>query len=207
MYLAPEIKTIETQADFTVLLIDTTHFPTNLVSEKHLVHATQKRRIERAAADYLIQYLLNNKDAFVENDNSGKPFCTAFDGNISLTHSKHFVALQASKKFECGIDLQIIEERIIRLKEKFLNPNELSFLQHIKKEDAAEIITKAWSIKEVVYKTLGAGFHDYHYGFTIRPFELIDQEVICDVDTEGISESYKIKISRYEQFSLAFRIG
>lgn len=205
--LAPAVEIIEYSDENTVFLIDTTTFPESFVEERHHKLATPKRRIEKAASDYLLRRYLDDPHVFLLNDDAGKPYCTQFKGDISLTHSKSKVAIQFSKTFVCGIDIQIIEERINRLAYKFLNENELSFIDNIPSNDQAEMITKCWCIKEVVYKTLGAGFHDYHEGFRIRPFSIQDDIVICDIEIEGISDSYKIKISRLGDFALAYRIG
>lgn len=205
--LAPAIEIIEYSDENTVFLIDTTTFPESLVEERHKLLATPKRRIEKAASDYLLRRYLDDPEVFLLNDDAGKPFCTQFKGDISLTHSKNKVAIQFSKSFICGIDIQIIEERIKRLASKFLNNNELLFINSTPENEQAELITKCWCIKEVVYKTLGAGFHDYHEGFRIRPFTIKDEIIICDIETEGIADSYKIKISRLGDFALAYRIG
>ncbi len=205
--LAPAVEIIEYSDENTVFLIDTSSFPETFVEERHRLLATPKRQVEKAASDYLLRRYLDDPDVFLLNDDAGKPYCTQFKGDISLTHSKSKVAIQFSKSFVCGIDIQIIEERVKRLASKFLNKNELSFIDSTHENEQAELITKCWSIKEVVYKTLGAGFHDYHEGFRIRPFTINDEIVICDIETEGIAESYKIKISRLGDFALAYRIG
>lgn len=201
------VEIVEYSEQFSVFLMDTSNFPTSLVEERHRLLATEKRQIERAASDYLLKRYIDDPNAFLLNDEAGKPYSTSYTGDISLTHSKSKVAIQFSAKFIAGIDIQIIEERIIRLAPKFLNGVELDFINQMPSSEQAEAITKCWSIKEVVYKTLGAGFHDYHHGFRIRPFTNTDQIAYCDIELEHVSDSYKIKISRFDDYAFAYRIG
>ena len=203
----PTIEIIEESDIYTICLLDITHFPLEYNAESYASIPSLKRRKEKAASDYMIRSFLKNENAQIENKDGGKPFCILYDGEISISHSANYVVMQLSKEFNCGIDIQIIEERIIRLADKFMNPAEMKVLDQIPLDKHAEYITKCWCIKEVVYKTLGAGFHDYHYGFRIRAFKPEDSIILCDVETENISDTYRCKIQLYQNFVLAYRIG
>lgn len=73
---------------------------------------------------------------------SGKPTLT--NGFISMTHSGNMVAIALSKNQDIGIDLEMISQKIDKVKHKILHPKDTyKNLQEL---------TQLWTIKESVYK-------------------------------------------------------
>ena len=88
-------------------------------------------------------------DAFHHPDNilyraTGKP--TLDKGFLSISHSHNAIAIAYSPVQELGIDIEPISIKIKRVRHKFLHPNE-NF-------QSLEDLTKAWCIKEAVYKLM-----------------------------------------------------
>jgi len=164
-----------------------------------------KRKIEKAGADFLLKAMLRNDMLSICNDESGQPRIQGAGGHISLSHSRNIIALQYSPAMPCGVDVQHFEERILRLKDKFLNAPELAFIETIPDAEKVKYITTCWSVKEVVYKIHGAGFIDYHEGFRIRPFRLSGEAIRCDVSTAGIEETYTINYLIEKEYVIAYR--
>ncbi|MGQ3014524.1 MAG: 4'-phosphopantetheinyl transferase family protein [Flavobacteriales bacterium] len=164
-----------------------------------------KRRTEKAAADFLLKTMLQDQELHIRNDESGQPRLIGRQGYISVSHSRNIVALQYSEKLHCGIDVQHFEDRVLRLKEKFLNAYELDFVNALPDADKVTYITTCWSVKEVVYKIHGAGFIDYHEGFRIRPFRLDGSPIRCDVSTGGIEDTFTIQYSIHNEYIIAYR--
>lgn len=69
---------------------------------------------------------------------------------ISISHTKGFFAIILSKYQVCGIDIEIANERILKLAPKFLSELELANCQK-------NLVTTTlfWSAKEVMYKACG----------------------------------------------------
>lgn len=88
--------------------------------------------------------LTPNKDQY------GKPYLPGVNVEISLSHCFPFAAVAMSKSGGCGIDIEEISNRPIRVASKFLNPTELQWV-----ENNNEKATLIWTAKEAVYKYYG----------------------------------------------------
>jgi phosphopantetheinyl transferase (holo-ACP synthase) len=76
----------------------------------------------------------------------GKPAIHNSELNLSISHSKNFVALIISSQYFPGIDIEHISERVQKIKHKFLTDNEKNWCQN------TEQMTACWSAKEAVFK-------------------------------------------------------
>jgi len=81
---------------------------------------------------------------------SGKPYINDAI-HVSISHSGEFVTLMSSE-IACGIDIEKISAKVIRIRHKFLNDTELS------REETHDsvVLTKYWSAKEAMYKVHGS---------------------------------------------------
>lgn len=81
---------------------------------------------------------------------SGKPFINTTI-HVSISHSGEFVTMMSSD-IACGIDIEKISDKVVRIRHKFLNDIELS------REETKDsvILTKYWSAKEAMYKVHGS---------------------------------------------------
>ena len=77
---------------------------------------------------------------------SGYSILYIFQGikKISISHSKKLVAIIVSE-LKTGIDIEIISERVLKVKNKFL-----SYSDNI--DESQEDLTIAWSTKECIFK-------------------------------------------------------
>ena len=71
---------------------------------------------------------------------------------ISISHSGLFIAVCLSKE-KMGIDLQTVNEKILRIVDKFTNQTEKKLLD----ENNLEDMTQLWTIKEAAYKYFSVG--------------------------------------------------
>jgi phosphopantetheinyl transferase len=127
------------------------------------------RRLEWLAARWLLHSLTGteNKRFNVKKDQYGKP---SFDDHVmsfSLSHSVNYVAALISDK-TCGLDLQVFDERILKLSPKFLSDKEMKLIKpHSEIIDA----TRCWTIKEAVYKAYGKRQLDFKKDMKIETIE------------------------------------
>lgn len=71
---------------------------------------------------------------------------------ISISHSGLFIAVCLSKE-KMGIDLQTVNEKILRIVDKFTNQTEKKLMD----ENNLEDMTQLWTIKEAAYKYFSVG--------------------------------------------------
>lgn len=108
-----------------------------------------KRKVEWMTIRYLLLEIHDKVDDIVYDDH-GKPHFVNSSSHLSISHSQEMVAVAINKKEICGIDIQLISDKIIRIKKKFLNDLELS-----KAQNDPTVLTMYWSCKEALFKVYG----------------------------------------------------
>lgn len=120
----------------------------NILTEKEKAvynsFQANNRKVEFLITREILQYILDNNYSPINYLSSGKP--TLHNSNISISHSSNFATVIVSKKLIVGIDIEEYRPNIIRIKDKFLSEDELSFLH------TTEDLILAWSAKETLFK-------------------------------------------------------
>lgn len=120
------------------------------------------RQEERKGANELLSKILE-KEVKITHDENGKPVIQ--DYNISISHSKDYLAILLSKALRVGIDIEYWSERIQKIAKRFLHKDE----NYTTTEDL--LIT--WCAKEAVYKL----FSEEHLGYQDMKVDIERQEV------------------------------
>ena len=123
------------------------------MSQHHYDHeieniSNEVRKKERIISRFLLETLVGRK-VEVKYADSGKPIC---DGvHFSISHTKNFVAVIVSNK-PVGVDIEYKSDRIFRITEKFMHPDELKTLSECSEKQKFALI--CWCAKETVYKII-----------------------------------------------------
>ena len=112
----------------------------------------ESRKKQWLAYRLLIRGLLLPEEFPVEYDPSGKPFLAGSNFHISVTHTDDLAAVIISCHARVGIDMEKIKPRILKVRDKFIHPEESD---HIMKERELEQLTLSWCAKEALYKLYG----------------------------------------------------
>lgn len=102
---------------------------------------------------------LENSDYKITYDINGKPLLNSIY-NISISHSHEIAALVISDNSKIGLDVQLNENKIFNIQDKFLNPSEKL---NIGENPSLKILTMIWTSKESIYKAVdlkGISFSD-----------------------------------------------
>ncbi len=113
---------------------------------KYAEMTSRKRRQEWLTCRVLLSNVLG-KDFLLEYQSNGKPYLLQPKKNISISHSKEYVAIAIAEK-KIGIDIEKIDTRILKLKEKILNSREAN--RFVAADE--RVLHIIWGIKESVYK-------------------------------------------------------
>ena len=115
--------------------------------EKYVALKSEKRKKEFL----LIRFLRNNffpgkEIAYTE---TGAPYFKDKSCSISISHSSTFIALAATSEERIGIDIELIQDKIIKLGHKFMHLDEIARVN-----PSNEVIqyTSFWCAKEALYK-------------------------------------------------------
>lgn len=84
-------------------------------------------------------------------DANGKPWADRADVHLSISHSGSFISIMISDSL-CGVDIELIREKIDRIAPRFLNAEEL---ESSREEPAIERMHVYWCVKEAIYKIYG----------------------------------------------------
>jgi len=82
----------------------------------------------------------------IDYTESGKPFLLNSKEYISISHSQNFIGILKAP-FDVGLDIEEINDRIIKIKNRFLNEKELKLF-----DSSIENLTIAWTLKEALFK-------------------------------------------------------
>ncbi|TDS14559.1 4'-phosphopantetheinyl transferase family protein [Sphingobacterium paludis] len=161
-----------------------------------------KRTLHWLTTRVLLRYLLKTEGYIAcPSDENGKPFLPDYPFEISLTHSYEYAGVLMSGNGKCGIDLEIIKDKVLRIKEKFLKPNELAFIQ----EHNVEQLYACWCAKEAVYKLQGNKGVSFLDDMTILPFQYRPQGVMTLLlRKESKSFAFQVYYEKFQDYMLGY---
>lgn len=107
-----------------------------------------KRRIE-LLAEHLLLHALNGTVSPICHTPEGAPYIANEGRNISISHTRGYVAMAISRR-GIGIDIEHFSDKVLRVRQKFLNEAEA---RHIEADNVALNIA-AWTAKEALYKAV-----------------------------------------------------
>jgi 4'-phosphopantetheinyl transferase EntD len=86
---------------------------------------------------------------------SGKPFLMDGGHSLSISHTKKFVGLVLSDHPTIGLDLEYLSDRIQRIKDKFMHPDEIAeWNRTCPPERDVEGLLLHWCAKEALFKAV-----------------------------------------------------
>jgi phosphopantetheinyl transferase len=186
------------------------------LTEHHYDHelaeiSNPTRKKERITSRFLLETLVGRK-VEIKYEESGKPICSGI--NFSISHTKNYVAVIVGKEpvgensvsvegnlvsvgenfAQVGVDIEYKNDRIFRVTEKFMHPEELKILSECTEKQKFALL--CWCAKETAYKILDENGVDF-------------AEMNCKIDSENIFLSYKnahftLKFLDFTDFFIVF---
>lgn len=156
--LTPKSITTLYIGDIGVYLLDTNTItdedfslglPQELITKVQQTFKSSKRQKEWLGVRLLLKHLLGS-NVQIAYKSSGAPFLINSNKHISISHSGTLVAIALSNE-KVGIDLQIISDKPLKIKSRFLSNAEIQMMGN--QLDALSAV-KLWCAKEAVYKFL-----------------------------------------------------
>ena len=131
-------------------------FKSNVPLHRDVTHP--HKRLQHLAGRFLLQYLFPDFPySLIEIADTRKPYLPGEQYHFSISHCGDFAAAIVSRDTRVGIDIEIPVEKIIRVKDKFLAPDETI---HFGDLDVNQL-TICWSAKEAIFKWYGQGGVDF----------------------------------------------
>ncbi|MCC7302217.1 MAG: 4'-phosphopantetheinyl transferase superfamily protein [Bacteroidia bacterium] len=131
------------------------------------------------------------ENSYIVYDKNGKPYLNeSTRGKISLSHSHGMLAIIHDRKSETGIDLEKVGDKVIRIRHKFLHPDELSACGA---QPDARALHIYWGAKEALYKCYGKRSLHFSENLRVEAFTTeTEGEVRGEIRVAGISRIKKL---------------
>ena len=130
----------------------------------------ESRKRQWLACRALLQHLLDPFPTGIFYDAYGKPVLISGSHHISLSHAGEFAAAVCACNLPVGIDIEKIRDRVERVKERFMVPDEL---QSVEPEHRLDHLHLYWCGKEALYKLHGKPDIDFKNDIYIHPFDYL----------------------------------
>jgi len=155
--------------------------------------------LQHLAGRYLLTHLFPDFPiSLIEIADTRKPFLPQDEYHFSISHCGNYAAAIVSSNKRVGIDVEMVTQRVDRIKYKFLNIQELNNLafgnnpvNEIKK------LTILWSAKEAMFKWWGRGDIDFRDVMRTQPFAL---------GTSGVINASFFKNEFHQELNLQYKL-
>ena len=162
---------------------------------------TGKRDVETRGKLFVINELIQHKNELNYNDN-GKPYLINDSRHISISHSHEMLVVIMNELEETGIDIEIIRDKILNIKHKFLSVNEL-----LDTKDDVEKLIIYWAAKETLYKIYGVLGVDFIKHLYIKPFKKdLKGIIIGTIKLPTLNATFKLHYERIKEYMLVYAI-
>lgn len=135
--------------------------------EKQLQRFSANTRKKEWLAVRVLLSVLCEEEKKIAYTSIGKPYLEDGSFRISISHTRGYVAVALHPTKEVGIDIEQHGEKVLKVRHKFLVPEEDAI---ICKEDEVNHLLLHWSAKETVYKMVGMEDTELKEHIRISPF-------------------------------------
>lgn len=151
--------------------------------------ALNHRERERKAVLQLLRQMLHDDEVTISHNADGKPTIPGY--HISLSHTRGYAAVILSKTRPVGVDIEYRSNRVERIAQRFLRPDELDMFHAHSSTSAADwcsLLLMAWCAKEAVYKY----FSEDHLAYADMRCTIADT---TRFDVENLKRSKSVSVA------------
>lgn len=154
--------------------------------------SAEKRRQEHLASRVLLKELLD-KETRVDYRPTGAPFLPNSPLHISISHTKDYVAVILDSQ-PTGIDIEYRSSRVVKIRSRFMNPEEEKFIDPAHE---VEHLLIHWCAKETLFKIIDQEEVDFQKHLHVIPFTYAPQ---------GVFKVQETRTSACQEFQLAYKV-
>ncbi|MGV3528879.1 MAG: 4'-phosphopantetheinyl transferase family protein [Flavisolibacter sp.] len=146
----------------------------NVPLQRSITHL--HKRLQHLAGRYLLKHLFPEfpLDQILIPD-TRKPYLKDEAFHFSISHCGDYAAAIVSRSKRVGVDIEIPTEKVLKIRHKFLHPDELKMFE-TGPEEPLRRLTLLWSCKEAIFKWWSFGGVDFSEMIRI---ENIDHQNNC----------------------------
>lgn len=148
----------------------------------------ESRKKEMLVVRLLLHEMGYFTDALYYNED-GKPFLKNSKHQISISHTNGLVCIMLSALDAVGVDVELISDRVEKIKHKFLKDSELAQRSGLDKDNQLLWLLLAWCAKEALYKYTARIYFDFKAHFTLNNIDLKSGEIMATCRTNSNDEA------------------
>jgi 4'-phosphopantetheinyl transferase len=166
-----------------------------------------KRNLHWLGTRVLLRTMLDTREYIdCRVDVHGKPHLVNLPYHISMSHSFEYAAVMISKNSAVGIDIEQIKDKVERITEKFMSPEEMAFIST--DNHRIQHLYVCWCTKEAVYKCYGQKEVSFADNIILKPFDFTGDGVLQAKLHKGLVEiNYQVGYLQYEDYMIGFVKG
>ena len=180
-------------------------FKDNVPQHRDVTHP--HKRLQHLAGRFLLRFLYPGFPyELIQIADTRKPFLANEQFHFSIAHCGDFAAAIVSENKRVGIDIEIPLEKIGRISNKFLTPNEKKIFKLNNAVDTNfDMHTILWSAKESVFKWYGLGQVDFRDHIRLKKLNQENETILCNFTKTG--EEVIINYKDLEHLKLAWIVS
>jgi 4'-phosphopantetheinyl transferase len=158
-----------------------------------------KRELEKSATLFLLEKLFN-KPVKLEYNTEGKPLLREEAYHISISHSHDKLVIICNTQCDTGIDVELIRDKVLKIKDKFLSAIELE-----EAKDNVEKLIIYWAAKETLYKVYGLKEVEFAKHLYVHPFGLkAEGMLVGEINLESFQKKFNLHYEKLEDYMLVY---
>jgi len=168
-------------------------FKANVPQHRDVTHP--HKRLQHLAGRFLLHFLFPDFPyQLIQIADTRKPFLRGERYHFSISHCGDYAAAIVSKEDRVGIDIEIPDKKIIRIRDKFLSHDEKAKWSVGGSDPDPRTITLLWSCKEAVFKWYGDGGVDFSEQIQLKQQDNGNEIVDCFFakNQSGLSVHYNM---------------
>ncbi|MDR1499945.1 MAG: 4'-phosphopantetheinyl transferase superfamily protein [Tannerellaceae bacterium] len=154
----------------------------------------ERRRQEWLAVRVLLKELIG-EETLIAYHTDGAPYLPEKNLHISISHTNGYAAVIVSEQFAAGIDIEHLNDRIHRVRKRFMHPKEDSMIDT---EHETEHLLVCWCAKETLIKLIRHDGTDLREHLRLSPFKY---------EGSGYFTAFETRTPRRASYSLYYIVN
>lgn len=169
--------------------------------KKYKTFTASCRQREWLAIRALLNEIFSGKTQVTYNK-MGKPFVDK-GCHVSFSHCHKYVTVLTSTEAPVGVDVELLNKRVLAVKERVLSDNELATLT---KNTELQQVLVYWSLKEVLYKIARVGLLDFKKNLFLSPVNIQNQTegIVGYIQKDGLKTKAKLAFMLQSDWVIAW---
>ena len=160
---------------------------------------TTKRELEKNATAFLLEKLFGKPVNLTYNE-EGKPQLKEETCHISISHSHDKLVIICNTQCDTGIDVELIRDKVLKIKDKFLSVPELD-----EAKNNVEKLIIYWAAKETLYKIYGLKEVEFTKHLFVHPFTLHETGTLTgEIYLESFRKKFNLHYEKLEDYMLVY---